>query len=307
MDGAMGTELQRADLAAGECPELWNLTHPDRVAAIHRAYVDAGAECVLTNTFQANEKALARYGMADRLDTIIHAALHLARAAAGPDRYVIGDIGPMENPRPEAAQRLLEVFSPADAILLETWSDVPSAELFLKAACRANQPVLVSFTFLHSDPSGGFRTFKGSPPEACARAAKDHGAAAVGVNCGKELTFDDIAVVLRRYRTVTDMPLLARPNAGTPARGHNGCVYPHRPEDMAAQLPRLLDVGLAMIGGCCGTTPRTIAAFGVALQQYLGEPGACATGGAALTPLVAHAPGSPRSPALVPSGCLFLQ
>jgi 5-methyltetrahydrofolate--homocysteine methyltransferase len=271
MDGAMGTELQRAGMAAGTCPELWNLLHPDRVLAIHQAYVEAGADCVLTNTFQANETALARYGLAGRLDSIIHAALALARTAAGAKRFVIGDIGPVENPSPDSARGLIQAFATADAILLETWSDVPSAELFLDAACK--QPVLISFTFEHANQRGDIRTFKGFSPEACARAAQGHGASAVGVNCGKDLAMEDLAAILHRYRTVTDLPLFARPNAGTPARSGNGWVYPYQPNDMAALLPRLLVAGAVMIGGCCGTTPQTIAAFRAGCGEPVTEAG----------------------------------
>src|SRR6202035_4244689 len=94
MDGAMGTELQRAGLRAGECGELWNLTHPEKVRAIHQAYVDAGAEVLLTNTFQANPAALARHNSADQLNAICRAAGEHARHAAGPDRLVLADVGP---------------------------------------------------------------------------------------------------------------------------------------------------------------------------------------------------------------------
>src|SRR5262245_57518579 len=100
MDGAMGTELLRDGLQPGECPELWNLTHPERVLTIHRAYVAAGAECLLTNTFQANPLALRRHGLADRLEEIVRAGVELARSAAGPERFVLADIGPFASPFP---------------------------------------------------------------------------------------------------------------------------------------------------------------------------------------------------------------
>src|SRR5438105_793177 len=96
MDGAMGTELQRAGIGPGACYEAWNLTHPERVRAIHEAYVGAGAECLLTNTFQANEAALARHGLAGQLPTIVQAGVRLARAAAGPGCFVLGGVGPGE-------------------------------------------------------------------------------------------------------------------------------------------------------------------------------------------------------------------
>src|SRR5205807_5594763 len=96
MDGAMGTELQRAGLPAGACGELWNLTQPERVRTIHQAYVDAGAQCLLTNTFQANPTALAKRGRSEQLEAINRSALELARLVAGPNRFVLADIGPIE-------------------------------------------------------------------------------------------------------------------------------------------------------------------------------------------------------------------
>src|SRR6266540_7472862 len=95
MDGAMGTELQRAGLGEGECYELWNLTHPDRVRAIHQAYADAGARVLLTNTFQANPVALGRRGLAEKLMAIVRSALTLTRSACGQDCFVLGDVGPI--------------------------------------------------------------------------------------------------------------------------------------------------------------------------------------------------------------------
>src|SRR5947199_7014029 len=96
MDGAMGTELQRAGLQPGECGEFWNLTKPEAVRAIHQAYVDAGAQCLLTNTFQANPTALAKHGKSEHLEAIGRSGLELARSVAGPDRFVLADVGPIE-------------------------------------------------------------------------------------------------------------------------------------------------------------------------------------------------------------------
>src|SRR5260370_41064467 len=96
MDGAMGTELQRASLQPGECGEFWNVTEPERVRAVHQAYVDAGAQCLLTNTFQANPTALAKYGKSEHLEAINRSGLELARLVAGPNRFVLADICPIE-------------------------------------------------------------------------------------------------------------------------------------------------------------------------------------------------------------------
>src|SRR5438093_11392797 len=96
MDGAMGTELQRAGIGEGECYEQWNLTHPEKVRAIHQAYVEAGADVLLTNTFQANPTALAKYGLEHQLENVLEQAIKLARSVAGPDRLVLADFGPFQ-------------------------------------------------------------------------------------------------------------------------------------------------------------------------------------------------------------------
>jgi 5-methyltetrahydrofolate--homocysteine methyltransferase len=262
MDGALGTELQRAGLRPGECPELWNRTHPERVAAVHRAYVEAGAECLLTNTFQANPAALARHGLADRLEEIVRAGVALARTAAG--RFVLADVGPVGQPQSQITPALLRGLVGADGVLVETCSDLETVRAVL-TACRAewgaaHPPVLLSLTYLHT-PGGELRTFAGLTPEEGARLAEAAGVAALGVNCGREIAVADCAEIVGRYRAVTRLPLLARPNAGTPARTEAGPVYPRSPREMAACLPGLLQAGASVLGGCCGTTPDHVAAF----------------------------------------------
>jgi 5-methyltetrahydrofolate--homocysteine methyltransferase len=266
MDGAMGTELQRAGIDPQACYEQLNVTHPDKVRAIHQAYVDAGAECLLTNTFQAHPAALARHGLQDQLLTFTQAGIDLARAAAGPRRFVLLDLGPASELNGKAILHMVNSQRGADALLLETWSDVEAARSLLRALrAEAALPVLVSFTFTRGGADRALRTFRASAPEACARSAAEGGAAALGVNCGRDVELDDVVEILRRYRAVTDLPLFARPNAGTPTWNGTSWAYPQPPTALAARLPDLLAAGARLVGGCCGTTPDTIAALRRAL------------------------------------------
>jgi 5-methyltetrahydrofolate--homocysteine methyltransferase len=263
MDGAMGTELYRAGITPGACHELWNLTHSERVTAIHRAYVEAGAECLLTNTFQANPAALARHRLADRLEEMIEAALALARAVAGPERFVLANTGPIEQPQRNVTPGMLRAMRAADGVLVETCSDLETVWAVLSVA-RAQwgaegPPVLLSLTYLHTK-EGELRTFAGLTPEEGARLAEEAGVAALGVNCGREIRVEDCAEIVRRYRTQTTLPLFAQPNAGTPLETYTGLVYPRSPEAMASALPEVLAAGVRMVGGCCGTTPEHIRA-----------------------------------------------
>jgi len=271
MDGAMGTELQRAGIGEGECYELWNLTHPEKVRAIHRSYVFAGAECLLTNTFQANRCSLAKHGLQEKLDEINEAGVGIARSAAGVKHFVLGDIGPDESGfSDEDFSRIIRSLQFADALLLETWHD-PSAVLFLlkardQKAIPDEIPILLSFTY-RRNLVPGVPPFVGDP-RAMASGVNCCGIAALGVNCGRDLDMDDIIHIVKKYRAVTDLPLFVRPNAGTPKRVGNQWEYPITPAMMAARLPELLEAGVSMVGGCCGTTPEHIAAFRPIIDKW---------------------------------------
>jgi 5-methyltetrahydrofolate--homocysteine methyltransferase len=305
MDGAMGTELQRAGIGENECYEAWNLTHPDKVRAIHQAYVDAGAEVLLTNTFQANVPALSKHGLVDKLELIIDAGVGLARSVAGRNRFVMATFGPtvekgdMVSSDLEQMARRLRAARDADLWLFETMSD--TADLYLALQCAKHflvtnfLPVLSSWTYLKTS-EGKTQTVKGIDPIGrTSRSIEElkpsslsrnrpvllpKGAAidaskrlnrtawlerltihAHGVNCGRDIGMDEIIEIIRRYRQETDLPLFARPNAGTPTRVGDRWVYPLTPEKMAERLPELLEAGVNMVGGCCGTTPEHIAAM----------------------------------------------
>jgi methionine synthase I (cobalamin-dependent) len=266
MDGAMGTELLRAGLPPEECGAVWSLTRPEAVAAVHRAYVDAGAEVLLTNTFQANPVRLGA-----RLEDVNRAALCLARRAAGPRRFVLADVGPILQPGSsvefagrDALRRTLASLEGADGFLFETCSSPAALSAVAFALHRVPEvegaPLLLSLAYLRS-PSGDLVTYSGHAPETYARHAARHGVAALGVNCGRDVGLSEVVEIVRRYRDATDLPLFARPNAGAPARGGDGWAYPLTPEEMAARLPEMIEAGARMVGGCCGTTPAHVAAL----------------------------------------------
>jgi 5-methyltetrahydrofolate--homocysteine methyltransferase len=281
MDGAMGTELQRVGLRPDECGESWNTTRAESVGAIHDSYVAAGAEVLLTNTFQSHPAHLARYGFQDALEEINGNAVRLARKAAGASHFVLGDIGPILQPNGvlEFAEdnvlvRVLTSLDGVDGILFETCSTPRALSAVRFAAnhldidrdAEAEVPSLLSLSYLRS-PAGQLVTLSGHAPEWFAERAKEYRVAALGVNCGRDIGMDDIIDIICRYRAATDLPLFARPNAGTPAKQEGQWIYPHSPEAMAARLPELLDAGATMIGGCCGTTPDHIAAFRAAVDS----------------------------------------
>lgn len=272
MDGGMGSELLRQAPAPDRAVwPLMNLTHPRTILAIHRAFRTAGAQVLLTNTFQSNPLALAREELDDQMEEINRAALQLARQAARRDGFVLSDIGPIVDlPNMEEFSdrkvlgRVLASLNEADGFLFETCSSPRSlvaVEYVLhKIPEIESAPLLLSLAY-RREPSGQLLTFSGHPPETFARHAQRHGVSALGVNCGRDIGMPEIIEIIHRYRQETDLPLFARPNAG---------MSPdlRTPAEMAEKLQQLLEVGVRMIGGCCGTTPEHIAAFGAIVDAW---------------------------------------
>ena len=263
MDGAMGTELQRAGIGEGECYEAWNLTHPDKVLAIHKAYVDAGADVLLTNTFQAMPSVLSQHNLDGPPDEVVILGLELAQNVAGAEGHVLLDFAPW--PVPDDFYLLRNAVQHADALLLETANDVGGWRQ-ITAVCE-HKPLLWSFTF-RRDSSGNLTTATGWTPQQCAGWATVLRLAALGGNCGKDVSAKDMVEILQGYRSATDLPLFARPNAGTPTKVDGRWVYPVTPKQMADAVPAMIEAGATMIGGCCGTTPAHIAAMRRAIDDW---------------------------------------
>ena len=243
LDAAMGTRLIARGLDLGtDDPSRWVLSHPLEVDQIHRRDVDAGAEGLLTNTFGANRAWLARFGDADKARSINRQAVDAARRAGGPDRYVIGSIGPTASDHPgalvEQAEALLE--GGADALLLETHR-LDQAEAALGRLRDLPIPILAS---LFDWPE---------PIEGSAHRLIDRGAAAIGANCQVGMT--PALSLARKLRATVDHPLLIKPSAGLPGSTLES------PESFAEAVPELLKLGVRLIGGCCGTTEAHVAAM----------------------------------------------
>jgi len=277
MDGAMGTELQRLGLADGEPPELWNLTHSEQVCTVHRAYLEAGAEVLLTNTFQANPGALGRHGLADKLTAIWDAALFNAGMFTDASPFVLADIGPLAGPtdvirdfeseRERESLQFLTLCRGADGLLLETWDSFNPMRCMNPAIFNGTEeglqlPLLMSFSFEGESPTRRMAAYN------CANVAKMFEASAIGANCGAEIDMDDLLEIVQVYRRHNDLPIFVRPNAGTATRTPDGWEYPRSPEYMADKLWPLLEAGVTMVGGCCGTTPAHIAAFRRVVDEW---------------------------------------
>lgn len=262
-DGAMGTETHKLDPKA-LCPEELLFTMPEGIEAIHRSYVEAGAELLLTNTFGGSPHKLKLAHM-EKVGAreINRRAAEIARRAAGDHALVVGDIGPLgelveplgDVPEAEARANFREQITGLleggiDLLLIETVLDLTELRLAVETARElCALPVMVSMTF--DRVVDGYRTMMGQTPEETARAALDLGVDLVGCNCG--LGIADHIEIVRRMRATTTGPLICQPNAGMPQLVGGRVAYLETPESMAARIPELLAAGATIVGGCCGT------------------------------------------------------
>ena len=266
-DGAMGTMLQDAGLLPGACPELWDIERPDAVAAVIRAYVDAGAEMVETNSFGGSPQKLGAYDLAPRCAEVNRRAAEIACQAAGPEVLVLGSMGPTgrllrplgdlaEADASDGFRTQADALAQggADALCVETMTDLQEAVLAVRAAVITGLPVMATMTF--EKTRRGFYTIMGVPVARAAAGLEEAGACVVGANCGAGP--DTMVELVAAWRAVTTLPILVQPNAGIPQLQEGRVHYPEGPESFAAYLPRLVEAGASLVGGCCGTTPEHI-------------------------------------------------
>lgn len=270
-DGAMGTQLMLAGLEQGNCGEHWNLSHPERVLAIQRRYVNAGADCLITNTFGGSRLMLRRHGHEPDLRAINAAGARIAREAFG-ERvgYVLGDIGPLgailepygDLTEAEARSALEEqaaalVAGGVDAIIIETQTSLEELGLAIDAAKAAGAPCIIgSLAYDLSADKSFYVTMMGVHPAAAAEFAQDRGAHVIALNCGTGMDMVGATQVARIYRESCSLPTMVQPNAGLPVLENMKAVYKQPPETMAAAVPDALAAGTNIIGSCCGSTPE---------------------------------------------------
>jgi 5-methyltetrahydrofolate--homocysteine methyltransferase len=274
-DGAWGTQLQARGLAAGEFPDSWNLSHPDRVAEVARAYVDAGSRILLTNTFGASRIRLADHGLADRVLEINRLGVEISRRAADGRAKVFASIGPsgkMLLSGETTAEALQAAFAEqgealagagADALVIETMADLEEAKIAVAAARQTGLPVVACMVF--DAGKNRDRTMMGHTPEQVAEALTAAGAEVIGSNCGQGIA--GFAAICRRLRSATDRPLWIKANAGLPEMENGRAVYRTSPEEFAGYATELREAGAAFLGGCCGTDPEFIRALAQVLRN----------------------------------------
>lgn len=280
-DGAMGTMLFDAGLESGEAPERWNLEQPDRVRAVHAAYLSAGSQLLLTNTFGANRFRLTLHGLEDRVAELNRAGaetLQAAVAAAGRPALIAGDIGPSGSlltplgdlEFAEAVSGFAEqagalTAAGVDLIWIETMSDLEEMRAALEGV-RQVAPEMAVVTTMSFDTHG--RTMMGVKPEDAVQALHSWGATAVGGNCGNGP--EEVIQVVHKMRAASpETVLVAKGNAGMPELVKGRACYHATPESMADYLRRAVEAGAAVVGACCGSTPEHLRAMAAALSEIL--------------------------------------
>jgi len=275
LDGAMGTQLADAGLEMGgqTC-----ITHPDAVLAIHRQYVEAGADMITTNTLTMNRLSIESHNVSTDIREVNLAGVRLAKTAIHEGQYVLGDMGSTgkmlkpygnvsENEAYEAfaEQAVILAEGGVDGFIIETMFDLREALCALKACKDVTElPVIVSMAF--NSLQKGKRTVMGNSAPDCAKALTEAGASAVGANCG---SIDPLQMVeiISEMREVTSLPLLAQPNAGKARFVENRTFYDMTPSDFAEGVHQCMLAGARLVGGCCGTSPAHIRAVAALLEK----------------------------------------
>jgi methionine synthase I (cobalamin-dependent)/5,10-methylenetetrahydrofolate reductase len=278
-DGAMGTLLHERGISFNKCFDELNLTQPSLVADIHHAYIEAGSQIILTNTFGSNRYKLSRHGMADQLKEINTTAVDLARrvvSASFKDVLIGGDVGPLGirlapfgRVQPEDARRVfrqqIKVLLEAnvDLLVIETMTDLYEIREAIYAAreLSGDIPIVASMTFTRDD-----RTLLGDSPRKVVRALKDYGADVFGVNCSGGP--NQLLRILKEMRSVMpDGKFWVKPNAGWPEQNGGRIFYPASADYFSDYALAFWRAGANVMGGCCGTTPAHIAAMRQALES----------------------------------------
>jgi 5-methyltetrahydrofolate--homocysteine methyltransferase len=280
-DGAWGTQLMVRGLAPGDCPERMNLTKPEVLVEVAGLYLDAGADLVTTNTFGGSPLNLGSHGLDDRTEEINRAAVEVLKPVTEGRAYISASVGPtgkiLEPYGDTATEIVAEAFSRqigalidagADIVCIETMIDLREAELAVRAArsLSTDIPVIATMTF-DATPRGFFTTMGTTVEQACTSLV-GAGASIVGSNCGNGI--DTMIEIARQFTKHASVPVIIQSNAGLPENRNGELVYPESPEFMAERVGRLMDLGVGIIGGCCGTTPDHSRAIRTAVDNYRG-------------------------------------
>ena len=268
LDGAMGSMLLAQGFPAGTPLEIWNIDHPEKIMKIHKDYFEAGSDAVFTNTFGGSALKLSAYKHGSSIEEYNRKAVEIAMEVCPEDGYLGGDIGPSGVFLPPVGNGTVEQYeanfyeqaqflakAKVDFFVIETMIDIRESVAAVKAAKKAaNLPVFASIAY-QKKPKGYF-TVMGDTVEKCVKELEKAGADVIGANCS--IASDEMVDLITQINQYTNLPILAKPNAGKPELVKGKTVYNAKPEDFANDLIQMIEAGARAVGGCCGSTPEFI-------------------------------------------------
>jgi 5-methyltetrahydrofolate--homocysteine methyltransferase len=275
----MGTFLMEMGPKDAVCPEIVNIDRSDILKEIAARYIRAGSDIILTNTFGASPLKLSQYGLEDKTEIINTNAVRAARSTADSKKLVFASIGPCGgilkpygdiDPEEVSESFVRQVAAieaeGVDAFCIETMTDLTEAILAIKAVKKISPDATICASMTFDPTPNGFFTIMGVGIPEAVKGLSDAGADLIGSNCGNGI--DNMVKIAAAFRQQSSLPLIIQSNAGLPVRNGNTIKFPETPEYMAERIPQLIDSGVRIIGGCCGTNPDHITAFRKAIDKY---------------------------------------
>ncbi|MCK4311375.1 MAG: homocysteine S-methyltransferase family protein [Candidatus Cloacimonetes bacterium] len=279
-DGAMGTMLFAKGLKPGEPPESVNLKNPEILEEIAQAYLDAGADIIQTNTFGASPLKLSDYGLQDKTEEINRIAVERVKRVVGNKAYISGSCGPsgkllkpFGDTEPDDIYQSFKrqmkslINAGIDLICIETMTDLNEATLAIKAAKSISTIIPVMATMTFDETPRGFFTIMGVSINDAVTGLQKAGADIIGSNCGNGI--ENMIKIAREFKKLTILPTIIQSNAGIPEMKDGKLVYSETPEFFGEKAKELIDAGVSIIGGCCGTTPEHIKAIRKVVDNYI--------------------------------------
>lgn len=278
-DGAMGTILFQKGLEQGDCPESICLKNPKILEEIAKTYFSAGADIVETNTFGGSPLKLADYGLDNRTEEINKTAVESVRKVVGEKAFVSGSVGPsgkMLKPfgdtEPEdvfqSYKKQVDVLIGAgvDIICIETMIDLNEAVLALEATRSINREIPIITTMTFNETPRGFFTIMGNDIATVSKKLIENGADIIGSNCGNGI--ENMIKIAREFKKISSLPIIIQSNAGLPEIKNGTIIYSETPDFFGEKTNELIELGVSIIGGCCGTTPEHIQAIRRTVDSY---------------------------------------